>query len=113
MGFNNTSPSINLVAKLTPLGRKRLVSTNNALISTFSLGDSDANYYAAFPLGSGQIPALAGNIGPMNSIGNGVTDNVSLKSLLYVNRNGVTKKSVETQSSTIVTEMISNGFTTM
>ncbi len=113
MGFNNTSPSINLVAKLTPLGRKRLVSTNNALISTFSLGDSDANYYAAFPLGSGQIPALAGNIGPMNSIGNGVTDNVSLKSLLYVNRNGVTKKSVETQSSTIVTEMISNGFTTI
>jgi len=113
MGFNNTSPSINLVAKLTPLGRKRLVSTNNALISTFSLGDSDANYYAAFPLGSGQIPALAGNIGPMNSIGNGVTENVMLKSLLYVNRNGITKKSVETQSSTIVTEMVSNGFTTI
>jgi hypothetical protein len=113
MGFNNTSPSINLVAKLTPLGRKRLVSTNNALISTFSLGDSDANYYAAFPLGTGQIPALAGNIGPMNSIGNGVTENVILKSLLYVNRNGITKKSVETQSSTIVTEMVANGFITI
>jgi len=113
MGFNNTSPSINLVAKLTPLGRKRLVSTNNALISTFSLGDSDANYYAAFPLPSGQIPALAGNIGPMNSIGNGVTENVILKSLLYVNRNGITKKSVETQSSTIVTEMVANGFITI
>ena len=113
MGFNNTSPSINLVAKLTPLGRKRLVSTNNALISTFSLGDSDANYYAAFPLPSGQIPALAGNIGPMNSIGNGVTENVILKSLLYVNKNGITKKSVETQSSTIVTETVYNGLTTI
>lgn len=113
MGFNNTSPSINLVAKLTPLGRKRLVSTNNALISTFSLGDSDANYYAAYPLGTGQIPALAGNIGPMNSIGNGVTENVILKSLLYVNKNGITKKSVETQSSTIVTETVYNGLTTI
>lgn len=113
MGFNNTTPSINLIAKLTPLGRKRLVSTNNALITTFSLGDSDANYYAAFPLSSGQIPALAGDIGPMNSIGNGVTDNVFLKSLLYVNRNGVTKKNVESVSSTIVTEMVSNGFTSI
>lgn len=113
MGFNNTTPSINLVAKLTPLGRKRLVSTNNALITSFSLGDSDANYNTSFALSSGEIPALAGNIGPMNSIGNGVTDNVYLKSLLYVNRNGVTKKSVEKQSSTVVTEMISNGFTSV
>jgi hypothetical protein len=113
MGFNNTTPSINLVAKLTPLGRKRLVSTNNALITSFSLGDSDANYNAAFPLSSGEIPALCGNIGPMNSIGNGVTDNVYLKSLLYVNRNGITKKSVEKQSSTVVTEIVSNGFTTV
>jgi hypothetical protein len=113
MGFNSISTSINLVAKLTPLGRKRLVSTNNALISTFSLGDSDANYYASLPLNSGQIPALAGDIGPMNSIGNGVTDNVFLKSLLYVNRNGVVKKSVETQSSTIVSELVSNGFVTI
>jgi hypothetical protein len=113
MGFNNTTPSINLVAKLTPLGRKRLVSTNNALISTFSLGDSDANYYTALPLNSGEIPSLAGDIGPMNSIGNSVTDNVFLKSLLYVNRNGVIKKSVETQSSTIVSELVSNGFITI
>ena len=113
MGFNSISTSINLVAKLTPLGRKRLVSTNNALISTFSLGDSDANYYAASPLNSGEIPALAGDIGPMSSMGNGVTDNVFLKSLLYVNRNGVVKKSVETQSSTIVSELVSNGFLTV
>ena len=113
MGFNSITTSINLVAKLTPLGRKRLVSTNNALISTFSLGDSDANYYAAFPLSSGQVPALAGDIGPMSSIGNGVTDNVLLKSLLYVNRNGVIKKSVETQSSTIVSELTSNGVVTI
>ena len=113
MGFNSITPSVNLVAKLTPLGRKRLISTNNALISTFSLGDSDANYYAAYPLVSGEIPSLAGNIGPLNSINNSVTNNVNLKSLLYVNQNGVTQKSVETQSINIITETLSNGFTTV
>jgi hypothetical protein len=113
MGFNSITPSINLVAKLTPLGRKRLVSTNNALITTFSLGDSDANYYTAYPLNSGEVPSLAGDIGPLNSVGNGVTDNIVLKSLLYVNRQGITKKNVESQSVNIVTESIFNGFTTV
>ena len=113
MGFNSVTPSINLVAKLTPLGRKRLVSTNNALISTFSLGDSDANYYAAYPLNSGEVPSLAGDIGPINTISNSVTDNVLLKSLLYVNKNGITKKSVEAQSFNIITERIFNGFATV
>jgi hypothetical protein len=113
MGFNSVTPSINLVAKLTPLGRKRLVSTNNALISTFSLGDSDANYYATYPLNSGEVPSLAGDIGPLSSVNNSVTDNIILKSLLYVNKNGITKKSVESQSINIISEIVSNGFTTV
>lgn len=113
MGFNSITPSINLVAKLTPLGRKRLVSTNNALITTFSLGDSDANYYAAYPLNSGEVPSLAGDIGPLGSISNSVTNNVVLKSLIYVNRQGITKKNVETQSINIISENIYNGFTTV
>ena len=113
MGFNNITPSVSLVAKLTPLGRKRLVSTNNALITKFSLGDSDANYYTEFPLNSGEVPSLAGNIGPLGSISNSVTENITLKSLLYVNKQGVTKKNVESQSVNIVTENINNGLTTV
>lgn len=113
MGFNSTTPSLNLIAKLTPFGRQRLVSTNNALITTFSLGDSDANYYAAYGLTSGQVPSLAGDIGPNNSIGNSVTTGTSLKSLLIVNRNGVTKKNVENQSMTIIAETVYNGLTTI
>ena len=113
MGFNSITPSINLVAKLTPLGRKRLVSTNNALITTFSLGDSDANYYATDPLNSGEVPSLAGNIGPMSATSNSVTNNIVLKSQLYVNAQGITKKNVESQSINIVTENIYNGFTTV
>lgn len=113
MGFNSITPSINLVAKLTPLGRKRLVSTNNALITTFSLGDSDANYYATDPLNSGEVPSLAGNIGPMSATSNSVTNNIVLKSQLYVNAQGITKKNVESQSINIVTENVYNGFTTV
>jgi hypothetical protein len=113
MGFNSITPSINLVAKLTPLGRRRLVSTNNALITTFSLGDSDANYYATDPLNSGEVPSLAGDIGPMSATSNSVTNNIVLKSQLYVNAQGVTKKNVESQSINIVTENVYNGFTTV
>ena len=113
MGFNSITPSINLVAKLTPLGRKRLVSTNNALITTFSLGDSDANYYAAYPLNSGEVPSLAGDIGPMSATSNSVTNNIVLKSQLYVNIQGITKKNVESQSINIVTENVYNGLTTV
>lgn len=112
MGFNNTTTSVNLVAKLTPLGRQRLVSTNNALITSFSLGDSDANYYASLPLNSGEVPSLCGNVGPVNVSGNSVTTNVNLRSFLVVNANGITKKSVEPQSINIITETISNGQTT-
>ena len=113
MGFNSTTPSLNLVAKLTPFGRQRLVSTNNALITTFSLGDSDANYYAAYGLNSGQVPSLAGNIGANNTVSNSVTTGTSIKSVLFVNRNGLTKKNVERQSSTIISETVYNGLTTI
>lgn len=113
MGFNSTASTVNIIAKLTPTGRQRLVSTNNSLISTFSLGDSDANYYAALPLNSGEVPSLAGNIGVLNTSGNSVTSNVSLKSILLVNSNGVTKKSVESQSINILSETIQNGVNTI
>jgi high-affinity K+ transport system ATPase subunit B len=59
MGYN-TTPTQTLIAKLTPLGRQLLV-TSNTLITSFSLGDSDANYNALLPLTTGQIPAEWGN----------------------------------------------------
>ena len=56
MGFNTTT----LNAKLTPYGRKQLISTNNSLITSLALGDSDANYNTPALLGIGQVPAEAG-----------------------------------------------------
>lgn len=113
MGFNTSSTSINLTAKLTPLGRQKLISTNNALITSFSLGDSDANYNTDLNLISGEVPSLGGEIGPNNTISNGVTANAMLKSMLVVNANGITKKPVQGQSVNILSEQVYNGTTTV
>lgn len=113
MGFNSTANTTTLTAKLTPLGRQRMVSTNNGLITTFSLGDSDANYNAALPLTTGQVPSLGGNIGPDSTNSNSVAQNTKLSSTLILNASGSVKKSVETQSSTISTELVNIGVTTI
>ncbi len=113
MGFNSSSSTITLTAKLTPLGRKMLISNNNELITSFSLGDSDANYNAVYPLTTGQIPAEAGDIGPNASSSNSTTQNEALRSVLILNETGATKKAVESQSTTISSEITSNGITTI
>jgi hypothetical protein len=113
MGFITTAVTTTLTAKLTPIGRQRLVSTNNSLISTFSLGDSDANYYAASPLSSGQIPAEAGDVGANSSASNSTAQNVSIKSYLIVNKSGVLRKPVETSSTVVSTDLLTNGSVTV
>lgn len=113
MGFNSTATTLSLNAKLTPLGRRLLVSTNNTLITGFSLGDSDANYYANTPLGTGEVPTQSGEIGPNSTLGNGTNANTILKSVLVVNGNGTLIKSVENQSIQIATESLYNGTVTI
>lgn len=113
MGFNSTANTTTLTAKLTPLGRQRMISTNNGLITTFSLGDSDANYNAALPLTTGQVPSLGGDIGPNSTNSNSVAQNARLRSTLILNASGAVKKSVETQSSTVSTELVNIGVTTI
>ena len=113
MGFNSTANTTTLTAKLTPLGRQRLVSTNNGLITTFSLGDSDANYYAALPLTTGEVPSAGGDIGPNSTNSNSTAQNTQLRSTLIVNPSGASRKAVETQSSTISTESVNIGVTTI
>ena len=70
MGFLNTATTTTLTAKLTPLGRQKLVSTNNSLISYFSLGDSDANYNTSELLTTGEVPAISGDYGANASYSN-------------------------------------------
>jgi len=104
MGFNSTASTLTLTAKLTPLGREKLVSTNNALIKTFSLGDSDANYNMALTLESGEIPSISGNIGFGNTVSNSTARDIGLSSYLIVNPSGAITKSVSSQSVNIITE---------
>ena len=113
MGFLSTANTITLTAKLTPLGRQKMVSTNNALIATFSLGDSDANYYVPLTLSTGEIPAEAGEIGANATFSNSTAQNARIKSPIIVNTSGLLRKPVEQQSITISTDLLSNGFTTV
>ncbi len=113
MGYNSTATTLTLTAKLTPLGRQKMVSTNNALIKTFSLGDSDANYYTNLTLKTGQVPGVGGDIGPNNTVGNSTTQSVGMKTMLIVNSSGSLKKPVSSQSINILSEILPNGFTTV
>lgn len=113
MGFNSTATSITLTAKLTPIGRQRLVSTNNNLIKSFSLGDSDANYYSFLTLGTGQVPSINGDIGFGNTNSNSTPQFVGIKSFVVVNQNGDLTKPVSPQSVNIIVETAYNGYTTI
>jgi len=113
MGFISSSPSITITAKLTPVGRQRLISNNNSLITTFSLGDSDANYYSPLPLTTGEIPAQGGDVGPNSSLSNSTIANTGIKTPLIVNGSGSVRKPVEPQSISITSEVVSNGLTTI
>lgn len=108
MGYNNSATTVTLTAKLTPIGRQLMVSNNNLLITKFSLGDSDANYYASLPLTTGQIPVSSGNIGAGGGVTNSVATNISLRSALILDSTGISKKSVETQSNDITIQTITN-----
>jgi hypothetical protein len=109
MGFNSTAATVTITAKLTPIGRQLMVRNNNSLITSFSLGDSDANYNASVALSTGEVPTGGGDVGPNSSVSNSVNPNANLKSVLVVNGNGVLKKLVENTSTTIISEQVLNG----
>lgn len=111
MGFNSTASTITLTAKLTPLGRQKLVSTNNALIKTFSLGDSDANYNMDLTLSSGEVPGISGNIGFANTVSNSTAKAIGLSTYLIANPAGAIYKPVSSQSVNIITENSALGST--
>jgi len=113
MGYISTATSTTLIAKLTPYGRKKLVSTNNGLITTFALGDSDANYNVPLPLTTGQIPTESGDIGANATASNSTAEVVLIKNPLIVNPSGALTKPVETQSVNVTIEPSSNGVVTV
>lgn len=109
MGYLPTASTLTLTAKLTPTGRRKLILTDNNLITSFALGDSDANYFAVLPLTTGQVPSNAGNIASTGGLSNSVGANVTLKSFLILNSTGQTKKDVDPQSSGVTLNFVLNG----
>jgi hypothetical protein len=95
MGFLNNTPSIELKAKLTPKGRIGLITNDNNLITSFSLGDSDSYYSVFSGLTGGQVPQISGNYYGADT-NNGGIDYV-LKSVLKFNSTTL-RKPIETQS---------------
>jgi len=100
MGFLSTATTITLTAKLTNIGRERLLLYNNNIFSHFMLGDSDANYNTSAKLTTGKILAAAGDDGDNGSINNTTT----IKSVIYKNNGGAIKKQVATNSNAISTQ---------
>lgn len=111
MGFIATSSTISISAKLTPFGRKKLISTNNTLITKFAFGDSDANYYTPLTLGTGKVSSAGGNIGSDSGTTNSVFTNVVIKSPIIATASGSLFKAVQPQSITINNQYVSLGQT--
>jgi len=113
MGFLTNTSTVTLTAKLTPYGRQNLLLNSSSIITQFSIGDSDANYYGDLSLDNGRVPDIAGELGANGTLNNGVYENVVIKNPIQVNSTGVTKKAVQTGSNSVVITPIVNGSKTI
>ncbi len=113
MGFIETASTVTIKARLTNIGREKLLTNSNTVFSHFILGDSDANYNTSEKLPTGKIPTDSGNLGTNNSINDNIYDNVGINSKLFVTVSPTTKKLVEKNSSKVNTEIVKIGETTV
>jgi hypothetical protein len=114
MGYNSSATTLNLIAKLTPEGKRLYVSNNGtSLITKFSLGDSDANYQTSAALSTGQVPAIGGNDNTLTGVTNGVPLNYTIKSYVFKDNTGAVFKNIEAGANTINTTTINVGSNTI
>jgi len=113
MGFINTATTVTIRARLTNLGREKLLTSNNTIFSHFILGDSDANYNTSEKLVTGRIPTNSGNLGANSLTNDNIFENVGIGSKIFLTVPPTTKKSVERNSSKINSEYILVGENTV
>jgi hypothetical protein len=101
MGFNNTATTITITAKLTPQGRERLLRESSAILSHFTLGDSDANYQTEETLTTGKIPTAGGDYGVSNEQYT-APENTQVRSKLYFGNTNATIKPVKENSFKVI-----------
>jgi len=101
MGFINSATTVTIRARLTNLGRQRLLTGANTIFSHFILGDSDANYNTKPILSSGRIPVDSGDLGAGNNTNDNISANVDVNSKIFVTVAPTIKKTVEPNSSKV------------
>jgi hypothetical protein len=85
MGFQASATSVTIRARLTNLGRKKLIENSNTAFSHFMLGDSDANYYTSEPLPTGLVPGNSGNLAFISgSTSDNIASGVGINSKLWL-----------------------------
>ena len=111
MGLISTANTITITAKLTKAGRERLIEESNTIISSFVLGDSDANYKTNAVLSTGLIPVNSGDIGENGGVNNNISEGISIKNTLYLGNTQKKLKSVEKGSYQLRGEVVNLGET--
>lgn len=106
MAFTNSTPNIEITAKLTPYGRQQLLSSDSGnLIKKFTLGDSDANYFSSALLNFGEVPNSCGSLGFDNSVSNSVHSLVDIKNKIYYNSSGTFFKNLPDDSNKVISTL--------
>jgi hypothetical protein len=105
MGFIDSATTVTIRARLTDIGRERLLTNSNTIFSHFVIGDSDANYNTSENLTTGRVPTNSGNLGANSLTNDNIYENVGVGSKLFLTVPPTTKKSVEINSSKINSEI--------
>lgn len=103
MGLIDSATTVTIRARLTDVGRKKLLTNTNTIFSNFVLGDSDANYNTSKDLTTGRIPTNSGDLGVNGSTNDNIYNNVGVSSRLFVTVAPIVSKKVERNSSVINT----------
>lgn len=113
MGFNTTATTNTLIARLTPYGRQRLLVNDINIITKFSIGDSDANYYTDEPLVSGEVPNIGGTLTNGSLPTNSSCNDSEIRNKISVTPSGGKYKNIEPTSYMVTTDTIKLGSTTV
>ena len=102
MGFIGSATTVTIRARLTKLGREKILTNNNTIFSHFILGDSDANYNTSESLPPGTVPTTSGNLAYITgTTSDNIAEGVGINSKLYVTTSPNTRKQVEANSAAI------------
>ena len=114
MGFQASATSVTIRARLTKLGREKILTNSNSIFSHFMVGDSDANYYTSELLPTGTVPVNSGNLSYISgSSSDNIAEGVGVNSKLYVTVSPNNRKKVEPNSSAMNLTLRQIGETTV